>query len=42
MVGAGLADGLPDGLEVARESIDAGHAAAALDRLVQTSNAPAG
>jgi anthranilate phosphoribosyltransferase len=42
MVVAGLADGLPDGLEVARESIDAGHAAAALDRLVQTSNAPAG
>jgi anthranilate phosphoribosyltransferase len=41
MVVAGLADGLPDGLEVARESIDAGHAAAALDRLVQTSNAPA-
>jgi anthranilate phosphoribosyltransferase len=41
MVVAGLADGLADGLEVARESIDAGHAAAALDRLVQTSNAPA-
>ncbi len=41
MVVAGLADGLPDGLEVARESIDAGHAAAALDGLVRASNAPA-
>jgi anthranilate phosphoribosyltransferase len=41
MVVAGLADGLFDGLEVAREAIDAGHAAAALDRLVRTSNAPA-
>jgi anthranilate phosphoribosyltransferase len=41
LVVAGLADGLPDGLEVARESIDAGHAAAALDRLVRASKAPA-
>ena len=38
LVAAGLADDLPTGLEAARASIDGGHAAAALDRLVTVSN----
>jgi anthranilate phosphoribosyltransferase len=38
LVAAGIVDGLPDGLEVARASLDAGDAAKALDRLVAASN----
>jgi anthranilate phosphoribosyltransferase len=38
LVAAGLADDLTPGLEAARASIDGGHAAAALDRLVSVSN----
>ncbi len=39
LVAAGLADSLADGLDAARASIDEGRAAAALDRLVVSSNA---
>ncbi|HKE75526.1 MAG TPA: anthranilate phosphoribosyltransferase [Acidimicrobiales bacterium] len=38
LVAAGIVDGLPDGLEAARASLDAGDAAKALDRLVAASN----
>jgi len=38
LVAAGLTDDLASGLEAARASIDGGHAAAALDRLVSVSN----
>jgi len=41
LMAAGLVDDLPEGLEVARASIDDGDAAAALDRLIGLSNAPA-
>ncbi|MGH9212887.1 MAG: anthranilate phosphoribosyltransferase [Acidimicrobiales bacterium] len=40
LMAAGLVDDLPEGLAVARASIDDGDAAAALDRLVALSNAP--
>jgi anthranilate phosphoribosyltransferase len=39
LVAAGVVDDLAAGLEAARASIDGGHAAAALDRLVVVSNA---
>jgi anthranilate phosphoribosyltransferase len=39
LVAAGVVDDLPTGLEAARASIDGGHAATALDRLVAASNA---
>ena len=39
LVAAGIVDDLPGGLEAARASLDAGHAAKALDRLVAASNA---
>jgi anthranilate phosphoribosyltransferase len=38
LVAAGIVDDLPDGLEAARASLDAGHAAKTLDRLVAASN----
>ncbi len=38
LVAAGIVDGIPDGLEAARASLDAGDAAKALDRLVAASN----
>jgi anthranilate phosphoribosyltransferase len=38
LMAAGLVDDLPEGLEVARASIDDGDAAAALDRLIALSN----
>jgi anthranilate phosphoribosyltransferase len=40
LVTASIVDDLAAGLEVARASIDGGHAQAALDRLVTTSNTP--
>jgi len=40
LVIAGIVDDLPAGLEVARASIDGGHAQAALDRLIAVSNTP--
>jgi anthranilate phosphoribosyltransferase len=40
LVAAGLADDLASGLDAARASVDGGHAAAALDRLIASSNAP--
>jgi anthranilate phosphoribosyltransferase len=39
LVAAGLADDLAAGLDAARASVDGGHAAAALDRLIACSNA---
>jgi anthranilate phosphoribosyltransferase len=39
LVAAGVVDDLPSGIETARASIDGGHAAQALDRLVTASNA---
>jgi anthranilate phosphoribosyltransferase len=38
LVAAGVVDDLPNGVETARASIDGGHAAQALDRLVAASN----
>ena len=39
LVAAGLADDLASGLDAARAAVDEGHAAAALDRLIASSNA---
>ena len=38
---AGQADSIPEGIEIARQALDSGAAASALERLIAASNRPA-